>query len=115
MVKYREQQLSQTLAALADPTRRAIVDRLSRADCTISQLAGPFDISLPAVSKHIQVLERAGLLRLSRRGRSRRCRLVARPMRQAIDWMSRYREFWENRLDALAELVETDDRDPEEE
>ncbi len=106
MVKLRESDLDHTLAALADPTRRAIVDRLSSAERTVSELAEPFDMSLPAVSKHIRVLERAGLVAVRRDGRSRLCRLVARPMRDAVDWMSRYRQLWNERLDALADLVE---------
>jgi len=107
MVKY-EHQLDHTLAALADPTRRAIVEQLARSDRTISELAEPFAMSLPAVSKHIQILERAGLLTRRKHGRSRHCRLVVKPMLQAMGWMSHYRDFWERRLDALAKLVEED-------
>ncbi len=103
---YLQQELTRTLAAVADPTRRAIVDRLARGELTIKALAEPFAMTLPAVSKHVQVLERAGLVEIRREGRSRHCRLVAEPMRDAVDWMTRYRDLWERRLDALAELVE---------
>ncbi len=106
MVYQEASPLDRTLAALANPTRRAIVDRLSRSDYTISEVAGLFDMSLPAVSKHLRVLERAGLLYQRREGRSRRCVLVADPMRQAVRWMERYRDLWNRRLDALAKLVE---------
>ena len=102
MVK-RSAKLDATFAALADPTRRAILARLARRDTSVGELARPFDISLPAVSRHLRVLERAGLLTQDRQGRVRLCRLRAAPMRTAADWIDRYRGFWTTQLDALAE------------
>lgn len=97
--------LDAVFAALADPTRRAIVERLTRGDATVGELAEPFDMSLPAVSKHLSVLEDAGLIDRERDGRLRRCRLVADPLGDAIAWIVRYGAFWEERLDALDELL----------
>jgi DNA-binding transcriptional ArsR family regulator len=94
--------LDQVFSALADPTRRAIVVRLAEGEASVSELAEPFDVSLPAVTKHLAVLERAGLLTHHKEGRVRRCRLVAAPMQVADDWLSAYRVFWERRLDSLA-------------
>ncbi len=102
MVK-RSAKLDATFAALADPTRRAILARIARRDTAVGELARPFDMSLPAVSKHLRVLERAGLLTQDRQGRVRLCRLRAAPMRTAADWIDRYRGFWTRQLDALAE------------
>ncbi len=99
----RAHQLDVVFSALSDPTRRAIVVRLADGEATVSELAEPFDVSLPAVTKHLAVLERAGLLEHHKEGRVRRCRLVAAPMRAADDWLSTYRVFWETRLDALNE------------
>ena len=93
--------LDATFAALADPTRREILARLRRGPANVGELADPFDISLAAVSKHLGVLERAGLIRRERHGRERRCHLRARPLRAAAAWTDAYREFWEGRLDAL--------------
>jgi DNA-binding transcriptional ArsR family regulator len=91
-------------AALADPTRRAIVGRLAaEGEASVSELAQPFEVSLPAVSKHLAVLERAGLLEHHKEGRVRRCRLIATPMRAANDWLNSYHTFWEQRLESLAE------------
>lgn len=95
--------LDAVFSALADPTRRAIVGRLAEGEASVSELAQPFDVSLPAVTKHLAVLERAGLLEHHKQGRVRRCRLVAAPMRAANDWLSGYRVFWEQRLDSLAD------------
>jgi DNA-binding transcriptional ArsR family regulator len=95
--------LDAVFSALADPTRRAIVVRLTEGEASVSELAAPFDVSLPAVTKHLAVLERAGLLEHHKEGRVRRCRLVATPMRAADDWLSTYRVFWERRLDSLAD------------
>ena len=105
MVK-RASQLDATFSALSDPTRRAILARLARGDTSVGELARPFDISLPAISKHLRVLERAGLLKQGREGRIRRCRLRAAPMRAAAAWIERYRRYWSRQLDALAEYVE---------
>jgi len=107
---YRHAALDTTFAALADPTRRAIIARLAAGDRTISELASRFAMSLPAVSKHVRVLERAGLARVRREGRARRTTLVAAPMRDATAWMERYRRFWEFQLDQLsAYLTATDE------
>ena len=90
-------------SALADATRRAIVVRLSAGEASVSELARPFDMSLPAIAKHLAVLERAGLLAHEKHGRVRHCRLIATPMKTADDWLSDYRSFWDARLDSLAD------------
>jgi len=97
--------LDQVFGALADPTRRAILRRLAEGDASVGELAAPFDMSFAAVSKHVGVLERAGLLIRETRGRERRCHLDARPLAAATDWTGHYRAFWEERLDALEELL----------
>jgi DNA-binding transcriptional ArsR family regulator len=102
--------LSATFAALADPTRRAILERLTGREAAVGEVAAPFAMSLPAVSKHLAVLERAGLLTRARAGRQRHCCLVADPLREAAAWIARYRRFWEARLDALARYLETTQR-----
>jgi len=94
-------QLSQTFAALADPTRRAILARLCTGEATVTELAEPFEMSLPAVSKHLKVLERAGLVARSREAQWRPCKLEAGPLKDATDWLERYRQFWEQSLDRL--------------
>src|ERR1700730_5017966 len=99
--------LDATFGALADPTRRAILARLTHGEATVSELAAPFDVSLPAVSKHLRVLESAGLLRREIDGRIHRCRLAAQPMREAATWIETYRAFWETQLDALANYLES--------
>ena len=106
MVKYRSDLLSDVFSALADPTRRAILARLALGETTVGELAEPFDMSLPAVSKHLGVLESAGLLEREKDGRLRRCQLNAGPMKDAADWIARYRAFWEGRFDALARYLE---------
>lgn len=93
--------LDATFSALADPTRRAIVARLAEGEATVGELAAPFDVSLPAISKHLRVLESAGILARTREGRVHRCRLVAAPMRDAAEWIERYRRYWEEQLDSL--------------
>ena len=98
--------LDRTFAALADSTRRAILGRLAMGEATVGELAEPFRVSRPAISKHLRVLERAGLVRRTRDGRISRCVLNARPMRDAADWVDRYRAFWIGQLDALARYVE---------
>ncbi|MGF1632199.1 MAG: ArsR/SmtB family transcription factor [Kiloniellaceae bacterium] len=98
--------LSQTFAALADPTRRAILARLCTGEATVSELAEPFEMSLPAVSKHLKVLERAGLVSRSREAQWRPCRLEAGPLKGANDWLERYRQFWEQSLDRLGSYLE---------
>jgi DNA-binding transcriptional ArsR family regulator len=99
------QQLNLTFGALADPTRRAILAHLARGRATVGELADPFAISRPAISKHLRVLERAGLVLRARDGRLSRCALEAAPMRAAADWVEQYREFWEHRLDSLASYL----------
>jgi DNA-binding transcriptional ArsR family regulator len=96
-----DDQLSVIFAALADPTRRAILAKLTEADATVSELAAPFDISLPAISRHLKVLEHAGLIRRSRSAQWRSSSLRAEPLRQVSDWMQRYRQFWDTNLDRL--------------
>jgi DNA-binding transcriptional ArsR family regulator len=93
--------LSSTFAALADPTRRAILARLVAGPHSVSELAEPFDMSLPAVSKHLRVLERAGLIARSRDAQRRPCRLRARPLKDVASWVERYRDAWEGRLNRL--------------
>ena len=90
--------LSTTFAALADPTRRAILTRLTAGEASVTELAAPFDMSLPAVTKHLKVLQRAGLISQGRDAQWRPCRLEAKPMREAADWMEPYRRHWEQRL-----------------
>ena len=94
-------QLSMTFAALADPTRRAILARLSSGEASVGELAQPFDISLPAVTKHLKVLQRAGLISQGREAQWRPCRLRAGPLREVADWVVQYRSFWDERLDRL--------------
>src|SRR6476660_3333253 len=93
--------LSTTFAALADPTRRAILARLASGECSVGELAEPFDMSMPAVSKHLAVLERAGLIARRREAQWRHCRLEAAPLKEVADWTERYRALWEGRLDRL--------------
>lgn len=93
--------LSSTFAALADPTRRAILARLSRGEAAVTELARPFDMSLPAVSKHLKVLEHAGLIERGREAQWRPCRLAPAPLKEAADWMADYRRFWEESFDRL--------------
>jgi DNA-binding transcriptional ArsR family regulator len=106
MVYYDSSALDRVFASLSDPTRREIVARLADRESTISELASRFDMTLPAVSKHVRVLERAGLARVRRRGRSRHAALVAAPLREASDWLERYRRFWEFQLGELAAYLE---------
>ena len=93
--------LSTTFAALADPTRRAILARLAQGECTVTTLAAPFDMSMPAVSKHLRVLERAGLIARGREAQWRPCRIDAAPIKEVADWAERYRAIWEARFDRL--------------
>jgi DNA-binding transcriptional ArsR family regulator len=93
--------LSLTFSALADPTRRAILSRLTSGKASVNDIARPFDMSLPAVSKHLRVLERSGLIVRSRAAQWRPCRLRAQPLKQAVDWLEHYRQFWEQSFDRL--------------
>jgi DNA-binding transcriptional ArsR family regulator len=103
MVHYTmpSDQLSTTFAALADPTRRAILARLASGECSVTELAEPFEMSMPAVSKHLRVLERAGLIAQRREAQWRPCRIEAEPLKEVADWAERYRHLWEERLDRL--------------
>jgi len=97
--------LSATFAALADPTRRAILARLRSGEAPVTELAKPFAISLPAVTKHLKVLQRAGLITQGRQAQWRPCRLDAKPLREISDWVEQYRRFWEERLDRLDDYL----------
>ena len=109
MVKYQDETLDRTFAALSDPTRRALLARLGEQDSlSISELAQPFAISLPAIMKHLDVLSDAGLIAREKTGRTVACRLTARPMEQAMNWLNRYAQFWSENLDRLAAFVEDD-------
>ncbi len=99
-------QLSTTLAALADPTRRAILARLVAGECSVTALAEPFDMSMPAVSKHLRVLERAGLIARRRDAQFRHCRIVGGPLKDVATWAEGYRHIWESRLDRLDTYLE---------
>jgi DNA-binding transcriptional ArsR family regulator len=110
MVKYSSSTLNRTFAALADPTRRRILAHLARGDKCVTHLARPHAMSLPAVSKHLRVLENAGLLRRRRYGRVHEMRLDTRPLREAARWVDEYRKFWQGSLDRLAEYLEKENR-----
>jgi DNA-binding transcriptional ArsR family regulator len=113
MVKYSSRTLNRTFAALADPTRRRILAHLARGDMCVTHLAKPHAMSLPAVSKHLRVLEKAGLLRRRRYGRVHEMRLDAKPLQQAAHWVEEYRKFWQGSLDRLAEYLEKENRPSE--
>ncbi len=98
-------QLSLTFAALADPTRRAILARLSSGEASVKELAEPFAMTLPAVTKHLKVLQRAGLITQGRRAQWRPCRLDAKPLREVADWVEQYRRFWGESLDRLDDYL----------
>jgi DNA-binding transcriptional ArsR family regulator len=106
MVNYSLATLDATFAALSDATRRGILAQLAHGETSVSALAAPYDISLPAVSKHLRVLEGAGLVARHKDGRVHRCRLVAEPMKGAAEWIEHYRKFWEQQFDALARYLE---------
>lgn len=97
--------LSMTFSALADPTRRAILKRLASGERTVGELARPFDMTMPAVTKHLKVLEKAGLIQRGRKAQWRPCRLKAAPLKEAADWMEHYRRFWEESLDRLDDYL----------
>jgi len=94
-------QLSTTFAALADPTRRAILARLASGECSVTELAEPFEMTMPAVSKHLRVLERAGLIARGREAQWRPCRIEAAPLKEVAEWTERYRQIWEQHFDSL--------------
>src|SRR5688572_5350086 len=102
-----ERRLDLTFAALSDSTRRAILAKLAKGEQSVTELAKPFDMSLPAISKHLEVLERAGLIRRGRDAQWRPCQLEAAPLREASSWVEQYREFWEKSFDRLEDYLET--------
>jgi DNA-binding transcriptional ArsR family regulator len=106
-------QLTETFAALADPTRRAILERLAEGEATVNELAEPFPISVQAVSKHLKVLERAGLIKRGRSAQLRPSRLQGAPLQQAVAWLETYRRFWEGRFDRLDERLQATERGAE--
>jgi DNA-binding transcriptional ArsR family regulator len=101
-----DDRLSATFAALADPTRRAILSRLLTGECSVGELAEPFEMSMPAVSKHLRVLERAGLIAQRREAQFRRCRIEGAPLKEVFDWTAHYRQVWEERFDRLDEYLQ---------
>lgn len=105
--------LDSTFAALADPTRREILVRLASGEASVKELAEPFPISLPGISKHLKVLERAGLISRGRVAQSRPCRLEARPLKEAADWVERYSRFWEEGFDRLDDYLQEIQREGE--
>jgi DNA-binding transcriptional ArsR family regulator len=107
VVKYSDH-LDSTFSALADPTRRAILATLSAGQASVTELAQPYRMSLPAVMKHLRVLEEAGLVSQEKTGRIRRCRLAVQPLKQVSEWLSYYRNFWENQLSALEQYFTQD-------
>src|SRR6266851_2839674 len=113
MVKYASRTLNRTFAALADPTRRKILAHLARGDRRVTDLARPHNMSLPAVSKHLRVLENAGLLRRRRYGRVHEMQLNAEPLKKAAQWVEEYRKFWEGSLDRLADYLEKTTKQPQ--
>jgi len=116
MVEYESDQLNRLFHALADPTRRAMLQMLEEKPVTVSELAAPFDMSLAAASKHIRVLEQAGLIGRQVQGRSHICRLEAGPMHGGLEWIRHYERFWNRQLDTLEQLLKAEDAeqaDPE--
>ena len=105
MVKYADEELDAVFAALADTTRRGILESLSRGDLAVSELAAPYEMSLPGFMKHLRVLEDAGLVSRTKEGRVVSCALEARPMKEASVWMARYEKFWTEKLDSLARYL----------
>ena len=97
--------LSNTFAALADPTRRAILARLSKGEASVTELSAPFNVSMPAITKHLKVLERAGLIERGKEAQWRPCRLQAKPLREIADWTSQYKKFWEESFDRLEQYL----------
>lgn len=110
MVEYESPQLDAVFRALADPTRRAMLHALSSQPLPVGELAAPFDISLAAVSKHIQVLERAGLIQRTILGRTHLCQLNAAPMHAGLEWIRHYEQFWQQRVDVLDALLKAEDK-----
>ncbi|MFC3651818.1 ArsR/SmtB family transcription factor [Dyella humi] len=109
MVKYNSAQLDDVFQALADPTRRAMLGSLTKQPLSVGELAEPFDMSLAAASKHIKLLERAGLIERNVQGRTHLCRLNAQPMHAGMEWLRHYEQFWTQKLDALEALLRAED------
>ena len=107
MVNYKNEALNTTFAALADPVRRSVLQQLAEGPATVKELAAPFDISLPAISRHLKVLANAGLLLQQREGRLRHCHLVAGPIRNAAEWIRNNRQFWETQFGALDRYLQS--------
>lgn len=114
MVKYQPKSLDAVFSALADPTRRAIVEQLSGQELSVSELAEPFSMSLPAISRHLRVLEHAGLLVQERDGRIRHCHLDPEPMQAAAAWLAKYTQFWQDQFDSLSAFLQTAQTQPQE-
>ena len=111
MVKYNNTLLDHVFSALSDPTRRAIISRLAEGEATVGELASPFGMSLPAVSKHLRVLESAKLISRNIDGRHHYCQLNPDALQMAQDWIAHYRSFWETRLDSLADYLESNNKE----
>jgi DNA-binding transcriptional ArsR family regulator len=109
MVNFSGAALDGTFGALADATRRGILAHLAAGETSVSELAAPYEVSLPAVSKHLRVLEQAGLIIRQKKGRVHLCRLAPQPMRNASEWLERYRRFWDVQLDSLKRYLEEED------
>ena len=107
MVKHSSDTLNRIFSALSDPTRRAILEKLARGEASVTELAGPHDMSLPAISKHLRVLEEAGLIAREKHGRVHRLQLESKPMKDALVWIERYRKFWEEKFSALEKHLTT--------
>ncbi len=103
--------LDRVFSALADPTRRGMLERLSRGECTVTELAEPYDVSLPAISRHLKVLEKSGLVGRTVDGRVHRCRLLVDGLDDATDWIERHRGFWEEQLQSLADYLDQKQRE----
>jgi DNA-binding transcriptional ArsR family regulator len=110
MVKYENDTINRTFAALSDPTRRAIIDRLAGKELCVTEIAEPFNMSLPAVSKHLRIIERAGLIKRIKRGKFYHFKLVAKPMKDASEWLERYQIFWNKQLDALEDYLDNSNK-----
>jgi DNA-binding transcriptional ArsR family regulator len=107
MATNMDDQVTSTFAALADPTRRAILTRLALGETSVTELAAPFEMSMPAVSRHLKVLERAGLISRGREAQWRPCKLNPKPLKEAAEWLEEYRQFWEQSFDRLEEYLKT--------
>lgn len=105
------EELSKTFHALADPTRRAILERLSKGSASVSEISEPFDMSMPAITKHLKVLENAGLIKKTVRAQFRTCTINGTPLKKAMSWIEEYRQFWEERFDQLEEYLKQIEQD----